>query len=258
MSGFDPNLAPQIRKAAEIILSSQRTVVLTGAGVSTPSGIPDFRSMNFGLWQRINPWTVASLSAFRYQPQKFYEWFQPLAVQIFNAAPNPSHNALADLEEHGFLQAIITQNINRLHQKAGSQHVFEVHGSLNTLSCGECYQQYPASLLIPPYIEHGEIPECPDCKRILKPDVILIDEQLPAKSWLAAKKNSEDCDVMIIAGSSLVVMPVAELPQRAYRNQARIIIVNQSETYIDTFSDVVIRRDVAEILPAIAHEVLND
>src|SRR5215213_7571127 len=148
-----------IEDAAVLIRKAERAVVLTGAGISTPSGIPDFRSEGTGLWSRDEPLEVASLSTFRTAPERFFQWFQPLAEQIFHARPNPAHLALAEFERSGHLRTIVTQNIDSLHQKAGSQHVIEMHGTLSTLSCTNCFQQFEADPFLQPYIETGRIPQ---------------------------------------------------------------------------------------------------
>jgi NAD-dependent deacetylase len=257
MSHPSTELLANIRRAADLIRSSKHVVVLTGAGSSTPSGIPDFRSSENGLWTRYSPMEVASLTTFRQQPEKFFKWLRPLAELMLQAKPNLSHYAFAELESSGYLKTIITQNIDGLHQRAGSKVVIEVHGTLNSLSCIGCYQQFPASGYIEPYIDDGEIPKCPKCNKLLKPDVVLFEEQLPIKPWLNAREAVKICDLMIVSGSSLVVMPVAGLPVNALENHAKIIVVNKTPTYIDEESEVVLYGDVAEIVPAIAAEVIN-
>jgi len=244
-----------IRCAADIIRSSQRGVVLTGAGVSTPSGIPDFRSANTGIWEQFDPFEVGSLSAFRYNPRRFYEWMRTLATGIQEASPNPAHYGLARLEEAGYIQTVITQNIDRLHQRAGSKNVLEVHGSMGTLTCTRCYRTISSEGYLQPYLQNGEIPYCPDCHSVLKPDLVLMGEQLPATTWLKAQKACKRCDLMIVAGSSLEVLPVAGLPMRALENGAHLILVNHSTTYLDVRADVVLHEDVAEIIPLIEAEV---
>ena len=172
--------------AADLIRQSKYTVILTGAGLSTPSGIPDFRSSGTGLWSKDEPLEVASLSTFRTKPSLFFEWFRPLAGQMFEAKPNPAHQALADLEHQGYVKAIITQNIDALHQKAGSKTVIEMHGTMQTLTCTQCYHQVQAEAYIAVFVERGEIPRCPKCAQVLKPDVILFGEQLPQAAWFKA------------------------------------------------------------------------
>lgn len=247
-----------IHYAADIIRASKHAVALTGAGISTPSGIPDFRSEKSGLWEKADPFEVASLSAFRYQPEKLFTWMHPLAVKIFNARPNPAHFGLAALQKAGFIDTIITQNIDGLHQRAGSDQVYEVHGSLETLSCIRCYQQFTSSGRIEAYLEKGEIPLCPNCHNILKPDVVLFGEQMPMRTWLQAQEATNQCDVMIVVGSSLEVLPAAGLPMRALENGAHLIINNHMKTYIDLRADVVISEDVAEIIPRITTEVTGE
>lgn len=246
-----------IHLAADLIKKSHRTVSLTGAGVSTPSGIPDFRSPRLGLWNRYEPMEVASLTAFRHNPEKFFKWFQPLAIQMLAARPNPAHKALADLQNSGYISAIITQNIDGLHTRAGAINVLEVHGSMDTMTCTNCYHQFPSSMYIDEYITHCTIPTCQLCGSILKPDVILYDEQLLAKTWHKAEEAARQCDLILVAGTSLEVMPSAGLPMRAVEHGAHLIIINNAETFLDVRADVVIHADVAEILPEIADEVIR-
>lgn len=250
-------LAQKIRHASDIIRGSKNTIALTGAGISTPSGIPDFRSSGTGLWARYDPFEYASINAFRYHPQKFFDWMRPLAKLIHAAEPNAAHLGLAQLERAGYLQTIITQNIDGLHQKAGSQNVLEVHGTLTTLSCVSCFQKFDTGEHIQPYLEYGEIPYCPYCAGILKPDAVLFGEQLPYQAWLGAHNASKKCDLMIVAGSSLEVLPVAGLPMRAIENGAHLIVINHTETYIDVRADLVFGDDVAEIIPRIVREVVD-
>ena len=254
---FYPNRR-DILGAAEIIRSCSNAVVLTGAGMSTPSGIPDFRSPQSGLWEKFDPFEVASLNAFRYHPEKFFNWLRPLARHIQSAQPNPAHMGLARLEQAGFVTTIITQNFDRLHQRAGSRNVLEVHGSLHTLTCTNCYRQQESIDFIQAYVNRGEIPHCPLCKGILKPDVILFGEQLPVQIWLKAQKSIAGCDLLIVAGSSLEVLPVAGLPMRAVENGAHLIVLNQSETYIDIRADLVLSDNVAITIPWIVKEVMGD
>lgn len=246
-----------IRQAATFIQASQRAIALTGAGISTPSGVPDFRSAGSGLWTRFLPMQVASLSTFRHDPKQFFEWLRPLASHMLGALPNPAHRALAALEQAGYIKTVITQNIDALHQRAGSRRVLEIHGTFNTLSCVGCFNQFPADDLIQPYLEHGEIPYCPQCGAILKPDVILFEEQLPVRTWTEAEKAAKTCDLMLVVGTSLEVMPSAGLPMRALENGARLLIVNHTPTYLDVRADVIIRANVADSMPQLAAEVLH-
>jgi NAD-dependent deacetylase len=246
-----------IEYVVELLRKSQRAVVLTGAGISTPSGIPDFRSEGTGLWSRDEPMEVASLSTFRTDPERFFVWFRPLASLILNAKPNPAHIALAKLEQAKHIHSIITQNIDALHHKAGSENVIEMHGTLRTLSCTQCFHQAQAEKYLKSFVELGELPRCSECGGLMKPDAILFGEQLPQQAWYDAQRDSRQCDLMLVAGSSLEVMPVAGLPMQAIDRGAHLVILNNSATYLNVRADVAIQEDIAEIIPAIAEQVLD-
>jgi NAD-dependent deacetylase len=245
----------QIKQAADLLKSSKYAVALTGAGVSTPSGIPDFRSNKDGLWNKHNPMEIASLSAFRTKPESFYSWFRPLAKKILDANPNPAHFALASLENMKLLRSVITQNIDGLHQKAGTQKIQEVHGTMNTLTCVRCYSKHRASDFYVSYFKNGEAPTCMNCGGMLKPDVILFQEQLPRKIWRKAEKQIDKSDMMLVVGSSLEVNPVARLPYKVISGGGKLIIINEQPTYLDKRANVVIHADAAEILPDIIKEL---
>ncbi len=250
MSPPSPDAA--LQKAADLLRKARHAVVFTGAGVSTPSGIPDFRSAGSGLWQKSDPMKVASLTSFRHTPQVFFDWLRPLAARIAHAQPNPAHLALAEMEKAGILKAVITQNIDGLHQKAGSHNVLEVHGSLNTLSCPKCHSVTASAPFFAPFIEQGTLPVCPNCGSFLKPDIVLFEEMLPMETWRAAEDYSKKADVLVVAGSSLEVMPAAGLPYYALENHAEVIIINYTPTYLNDQAAVVITTNVAEALPQIA------
>jgi NAD-dependent deacetylase len=257
MALFSSQVSESLDFAADLFRQSKRVVVLTGAGISTPSGIPDFRSEGTGLWSRDEPLEVASLSTFRTSPEKFYAWFRLLAGRIFDALPNPAHLALAGLESAGYVSLVATQNIDMLHQKAGSRRVAEMHGTLATLSCTQCFRQVDSQGFLPAFIERGEIPRCPACNSVLKPDVILFGEQLPHKALMEAQVEVRQCDLMLVAGSSLEVLPVAGLPMQALDRGAHLIIVNNTPTYLNVRADAVFLEDVAQVLPAIVERVLH-
>jgi NAD-dependent deacetylase len=256
MRSFPAPLQEGIEFIARLLCNARHAIILTGAGLSTPSGIPDFRSEGTGLWSRDEPLEVASLQTFRTRPEEFYAWFRPLAARIFNAQPNAAHQALSGLERAGRVQALITQNIDRLHQKAGSQGVIELHGSVGTLSCTACFRKFPSQPYLQPFIEQGRMPRCPACGAVLKPDVILFGEELPQQAWFEARRASRNCDLMLVAGSSLEVMPVAGLPMQALEGGAHLVIINNSPTYINVRADAALQGDVADIIPAIAQQVL--
>lgn len=247
-----------ITKASQLITNAQHGIALTGAGMSTSSGIPDFRSEGSGLWTRYNPLEVASLSAFRYHPERFFEWLRPLASHMLNAQPNSGHTSLAKLEKAGYLKTIITQNIDTLHQQAGSNNVLEVHGTFKTLTCTGCHQQIQANQgIMSQLIEKGIIPRCNECGKILKPNVVLFEEQLPAQVWNQARKAINSCDLMLVLGSSLTVTPVSNLPQEAYHHGAALIMINQTETHLDPQAEVVVHNNLATILPLITEKVIH-
>lgn len=257
MSELASQAIKKLDTAKRLFLQAKHIVVLTGAGISTPSGIPDFRSEGTGLWSKSEAMDVASLSTFRYEPSQFYEWFRPLASQIVNAAPNRAHLALAALGKAGFIDTIITQNIDVLHQKAGSENVIEMHGTLRTLSCTQCFRQLEATPFLEPFVKAGVIPHCPECGAILKPDVILFGEQLPQKSWLAAQSAARRSDLMLVIGSSLEVLPVAGLPMQTLDRGGHLIIINQTPTYLNVRADIVFSEDAADLLPTLAEQVLT-
>ncbi|MEA3334472.1 MAG: NAD-dependent deacylase [Chloroflexota bacterium] len=242
----------EIRNASRILRSASHVMALTGAGISTPSGIPDFRSPSSGLWQQVDPFIVASIWGFQDTPTAFYRWFVPLARQIRHAQPNPAHHALAEWEHKGLLPLIVTQNIDGLHQAAGSSEVVELHGHLRSASCLSCRQQVSTEILWP-LVERGQIIHCEACNGLVKPDVILFGEPLEYENLRKAQQAALECDVVIAVGSSLEVEPAADLPYLAKRQGAKIILINREPTRADSIADVVIRGDAATILPALAH-----
>ena len=242
----------QIEQAVSLLTDSRHIVALTGAGISTPSGIPDFRSPNSGLWKHADPFEVASIYSFRPRPQDFYDWIQPLTRLTLDAAPTPAHLALAQMEQRGRLRCIITQNVDMLHSKAGSSTVYEVHGHFREMTCLRCYTVYPSDSYLDVFVSSGDIPSCDDCGGILKPNVILIGEQLPVHVLNEAKKQARLCDLMLVAGSSLEMAPAGDLPRLAIETGARLVIVNLEPTYMDHLADVTIYGDVVDILPSLA------
>lgn len=241
-----------INQAKTILKEANNVVALTGAGISTGSGIPDFRSPASGLWDHVDPMEVATITAFKHNPKAFFDWMRPLVQQIMTAQPNPAHLALAHMEAVGPLTGIITQNIDVLHTKAGSQTIYEVHGHLRDATCMHCLEIFESSEILHGYLENGDIPRCPQCEGVLKPNVILFGEILPVMILNRAKRLTQTCDVMLVVGSSLTVAPAGDLPMLAKYSGAKIIIVNYGETHLDYLADVVIHADVAEVLPKLA------
>jgi NAD-dependent deacetylase len=255
---FDQPSPRDLSLAAALIAEAQRPVALTGAGMSTPSGIPDFRSPGSGLWERVEPMAVASLTAFRHRPEEFYEWVRPLAAAIINARPNRGHHALARLEHAGRLAGVITQNIDGLHIKAGSRVVHEIHGHLRSATCGQCFQSVDGEAVMRRHAAGKAVPRCPDCGGLLKPNVVLFGEQLPYDVMRRAEDLIESGDLIIVAGSSLEVSPAALLPVKALNLGARLVMINHQPTYLDVRSTLIFRQDVALVLSMLVDEVLGE
>ena len=246
-----------IERAANLLVQARQAVALTGAGISTPSGIPDFRSEDTGLWSNYNPMEVATLHAFRHHPSEFYDWIRPLARRFFAAQPNEAHRALAQLQAASQLGDIITQNIDGLHQRAGARHVVELHGNVYSGTCVSCYHVYSSDKFYADLLEQQSVPRCPECGGLIKPNVILFGEALPVKALMAARHAISQCDVLLIAGSSLEVAPASDLPMLARARQAKIIMINRGGTYLDEYCDVLIQDDVAYVLPAVVDACLS-
>ncbi|GAP14376.1 NAD-dependent protein deacetylases, SIR2 family [Longilinea arvoryzae] len=247
-----------IQRAAEKLRSAQHAVALTGAGLSTPSGIPDFRSPGTGEWEHVDPLEVISLSTFRRRPERFFAWLRPLAVKMAAAEPNPAHLALAELEKAGILHAILTQNIDGLHQKAGSRTVIELHGSLKTLTCPACHRTFHSEAYCPAFIENDVLPHCTACNAILKPDIVFYEEMLPVEAWSRAVDLAKGADVFLVAGTSLEVLPVNSLPMLALKNGAELILNTLSPTYLDRQASILLKADVSLALPAITRAILME
>ncbi|HHN94343.1 MAG TPA: NAD-dependent deacylase [Anaerolineae bacterium] len=240
-----------ITEAAALLCEAQHPVALTGAGISTPSGIPDFRSPGTGLWEHANPMDIVSIRAFRRDPQAFYDWMRPLVEVMRAAEANPAHRALAELERAGHLRAVLTQNIDGLHQRGGSQEVLELHGHTRDVVCLDCHWRAPADRYLDDFLATGAVPRCPRCGNWLKPDVVLFGEPLPLKVLNRALEHAARADLMLVVGSSLVVTPASQLPLMVLEHGGRGIIVNLTPTYLDSRAAVVIHADVVTALPAI-------
>jgi NAD-dependent deacetylase len=241
-----------LQRAIDLLRSSTYTVALTGAGISTPSGIPDFRSERSGLWNYVDPLEVASLWGFHAHPERFYQWFRPLLQKTLAAQPNRAHHALARMETEGPLKAVITQNIDSLHQQAGSRRVLELHGHLRSVTCLGCGESAEAGPLLDRVAAGGEPSACGGCGGLLKPDVILFGEPLSYQTIGEAQQEALRCDLMLVIGTSLEVMPAADLPLLAKRRGARLALVNLTPTPLDDRADVVVRADVVSARKALS------
>ena len=236
-------------RLAELIRQSRSTVALTGAGISVPSGIPDFRTPGTGIWENVDPMEVAHIDAFRRDPERFWTFYRPRFETLGDKEPNGAHLALSELEAQGLLDAVITQNIDRLHRKAGSERLIEVHGTIDTSSCTECEACYPLEQ-VDSLFTNG-VAHCTSCSGLVKPDVVLFGEFLPADAMNDAQRLAERCDLMLCVGSSLEVYPVAGLPQIAMTAGARLAIVTQGTTPYDADADVKLEGDVVEEMSAV-------
>lgn len=235
--------------ASDLLLGSTRTLLLTGAGVSTGSGIPDFRSPGKGMWEFADPFAVASIWGFRDQPDLFYRWIRPLAEKMLLAQPNPAHRAFAGLQQIGLLQTVVTQNIDDLHEQAGTNEVIHVHGNAQSAICLACGHRVDGRSFWHNFFAGTAIPICPHCGAVLKPDVVLFGEELPADLLAQAQEAALTADLVIVAGASLEVMPTADLPLLAKRRGARFLLLNLGTTMLDDQADLIIRDDVTRSVP---------
>ncbi|MFX1300390.1 MAG: NAD-dependent protein deacylase [Promethearchaeota archaeon] len=247
-------LDKKIQQAAQMISKSTSTVALTGAGVSTKSGIPDFRGPN-GLWTKVDPAKFASINGFLSDPRGWWEMALEMAPTIMNAKPNASHTMLANLEKMGLLDCLITQNVDGLHQLAGSNNVLEVHGSLFSATCTVCHIQVDRKYL-EKAMKKRQIPVmCPTCGGLLKLDAVFFGEALPQKALGAAVEAARNCKLMLAVGSYLVVYPVATLPTIATQSGAKFIIINQESTPLDQLADLVFHAEAGETLTQIVNAI---
>ena len=227
-------------RLAELIRESECTVALTGAGVSVPSGIPDFRTPETGIWENVDPMEVAHIDVFERDPARFWAYYRPRFHALGNKRPNAAHEALAELERRGLLAGVITQNIDRLHRAAGSENVVEVHGSIATSSCRECEASYGLEEVDALFDGDG-VAKCASCGGAVKPDVVLFGEMLSEVAMRRAQELAAQADLLLCVGSSLVVHPVAGLPEVTVACGGRLAIVTKSATPFD--DDAVLKLD---------------
>ena len=232
---------------AELIRANQPCVVLTGAGVSTESGIPDFRSAS-GIWAHYDPMEYASIDAFRRHPEKVWDFYSRRLDVLADAQPNAAHRALAELEEAGYVRALVTQNIDRLHERAGSQDVIEVHGSIRTSSC----LRDGTTLHLDEVVARLPIPRCPACGDVLKPDVVMFGELLPEQAMERATALAQEARLLLVVGSSLEVWPVAGLPDETLRAGGQVAVVNRDPTPYDDEATLVIHAAAGETLECVS------
>jgi NAD-dependent deacetylase len=237
---------------AELIRAADSVVALTGAGISVPSGIPDFRSPGTGLWANVDPMEVAHIDAFHRDPKRFWSFYGERFQTLEDKQPNRAHEVLAELERAGLLDAVITQNVDRLHARAGSSDLVEVHGSISHSSCLSCDRRYPIGEVRARHVDDAEgMPRC-DCGAVLKPDVVLFGEYLPKGALLRAQQLSSEADLMLCIGSSLEVYPVAQLPELTLASGGSVAIVTQGPTPFDSAAAVRMGGDVVAELESLA------
>ncbi len=243
-------ISQDVERLAELLGRSRRAVALTGAGVSVPSGIPDFRTPETGLWAKVDPMEVAHISVFEGDPERFWSYYRPRFQSLGDKEPNRAHEALAELERRGLIEGVITQNIDRLHRAAGSENVIEVHGSIGSSSCMACEAAFGLDEVDALFDERG-VAICSDCGGAVKPDVVLFGEMLPLEAIDRATQLAEDADLMLCVGSSLAVHPVAGLPHLTLEAGGRLAIVTKGETPYDDDAELKLDGEVDEELSAL-------
>ena len=236
---------------AELLSASERAIALTGAGVSVPSGIPDFRSPGTGMWEGVDPMEVAHIDAWRRDPDRFWRFYGDRFAALVDKRPNRAHEVLAGLERRGLIRGVITQNVDRLHRMAGSERVLEIHGSIESSVCPRCGGRTPIDRVVEVLSTCDGAPECPACIHPLKPDVVLFGEMLPARAMADAEALALEADLMICIGSSLLVHPAAGLPQLTLSAGGSVAIVTESETPLDDRAAVKLTGDVVDELDAL-------
>ena len=240
----------EVERLAELLRERQPCLVLTGAGISTESGIPDFRSAG-GVWERNDPYEVGHIDALRRDPARLWEFYANRLGALERADPNDGHRALAELEERGWIGAVVTQNVDGLHQRAGSREVVEVHGSLREAECIHCGVRVPMTEAV----ERLPLPECPECGEVLKPAVVMFGELLPAEAIERAQRLAREARLLLVVGSSLEVHPVAALPGETLAAGGVLAIVNRGGTPWDSRAELVFEAEAGETMRALAAAV---
>lgn len=248
MSEADP-----VGRLASWIRDARHAVALTGAGVSTESGIPDFRSPGGGLWNDVDPMEVASIDGFHEDPAKFYRFWRSKFAALTAAEPNVAHRVLAALEARGRLQTVVTQNVDGLHGRAGSRRVVEVHGTFQTASCLHCGDRKPIHEVFE-LIDRDGLPSCATGEGLYKPDVVFFGEMLPA-SFQEGEAEVRRADLLLVLGSSLEVYPVADLVPAAKASGARVVILNRDPGPFDARADLVVHDQLGVTMSRLAAEL---
>ncbi len=250
-------LEDKIKRFAQLIIEGKNVVALTGAGMSTESGIPDYRSPETGLWTKMDPYEFASINSYVSNTSKNLSTMLKMGLTIFRAKPNKGHRALTKLQKLGKLIGVMTQNIDRLHQKAKTKNIIEFHGNVMEAKCLKCGKIFPITTMINQALK-GEVPSCEECNGLLKPNAVFLNEPLSSKDLSAADELVENCDLLIILGSSLVVYPVAFYPHKALSAGAKLAIINIQKTDMDRYCDVVIHEKIGDVFPKIVNIVESE
>jgi NAD-dependent deacetylase len=244
-------VSAQAERLAQLLRNADRAVVLTGAGISVPSGIPDFRTPRTGLWEKVDPMEVAHIDAWRRDPDRFWRFYGDRFASLVDKRPNDAHRALAQLERRGLIRAVVTQNIDRLHRVAGTERLIEVHGSIEWSVCLDCGGRVALDRVVEHLRAGDGAPECSACFTPLKPDVVLFGELLPERALSEAQALALDADLMVCVGSSLEVYPVAGLPALTRGAGGKLALVTQGPTPYDEDADVKLGGDVVDELRAV-------
>jgi NAD-dependent deacetylase len=243
-------ISNEVERLAELLGQARSAVALTGAGVSVPSGIPDFRTPETGLWAKVDPMEVAHIDVFAREPERFWSYYRPRFETLGDKEPNRAHEVLAELERRGLIEGVITQNIDRLHRAAGSENVIEVHGSIETSSCVTCATSFEIEEMDDLFDERG-VAVCSVCRGAVKPDVVLFGELLPESAMARATELAERADLILCVGSSLAVHPVAGLPLVTLEGGGRLAIVTKGATPYDGDAELKLEGEVDEELDAL-------
>ena len=241
----------EVEVAAKVLIKSKFAISLTGAGISVESGIPPFRGRG-GVWSSVDPEEVATATALRRNPRRVWEWHKEFMRYVFNAKPNPAHIALAKLEELGIIKCVITQNIDELHQMAGSKCVIELHGNIRYVRCTRC--DYRARI---DRIPEEDIPKCPVCGAMLRPDIVLFEEPLPREALEKAFELAEKADAILVVGTSGVVMPAGYIPHVVKQHGGIVIEVNVEPSAITTIADIYIEMPASKALTLLHQKVVE-
>jgi NAD-dependent deacetylase len=248
----------EIEQLAQLIRESQKIIVFTGAGISTESGIPDFRSPG-GIWSRYDPEDFTIQKFLSNPAARKNIWKMSIEGGLLTEAePNLAHYAIAELYQLGKLDCVITQNIDNLHQRAGvpEDRVFELHGNVKWVVCLSCCRRFPMPDILQRIKEGIEVPDCPDCQGILKPDAVFFGEALPQETLREAIRRAQNCDLFIVIGSTLVIYPAAYIPTYAGEAGAKLAIINLTPTPFDHYAEVVIRGKAGEIMSKVMEKVM--